>query len=320
MPNILLTNYCNRNCPYCFAKARVKLGTASGQWEMSQEELETVLKYLGPGRGLVSLLGGEPTLHSRYSDIVRSLAQRGYDVKLFTNGTTPELRQSLPPASRGLFTVILNLNHPDTYTPQEWAQIEANCRCLGGRLGLSFNIFTTPFTWEYLREAIVTWKLGSVIRIGLAQPIHGTPNAFLNEAQMDEACHALVAMAEAAAQDGITLGFDCGFRLCMFSPEQRGTLAECGTRFLFDCKPILDIGPELAVWRCFPFSNEPGVKLTDFGSLREIEEHFERRWAQEQTRGNTPPCRACRNRRTGTCRGGCLSRTLSLARGGDGHA
>jgi radical SAM protein with 4Fe4S-binding SPASM domain len=314
MPNILLTNYCNRNCPYCFAKASVALGTASGQWEMSQAELETVLRYLGRERGPVSLLGGEPTLHSRYADIVRWLAEQEYDIKVFTNGTTPQLRESLPPASQNLFAVILNLNHPDTYTRQEWTQIEANGRCLGSRLSLSFNVFTTPFSWEYLREAIVAWKLNPVIRIGLAQPIHGTPNAFLAEAQMDDACCTLVAMAEALACDGIRLGFDCGFRLCMFSPEQRGILAECGTRFLFDCKPILDIGPNLAVWRCFPFSSEPPVKLTDFDSLHQVEEHFERRWARQQARGNTAACRSCRYRRMGTCRGGCLSRTLSLSR------
>jgi radical SAM protein with 4Fe4S-binding SPASM domain len=137
---------------------------------------------------------------------------------------------------------------------------------------------------------------------------------------MPEAGRGLVAMAEALAPDGLTLGFDCGFRLCLFSEEQRGTLAQCGAQFLFDCKPILDIGPELMVWRCFPFSNEPGVKLTDFRSLREIEDHFERRWGAEQARGNTPACGSCSHRRVRTCSGGCLSRTLLSFSGDGGHA
>lgn len=319
MPNILLTNYCNRSCPYCFAQAQVKLGAVSPQWEMSEEELETVLAYLVPGRKMVSLLGGEPTLHARYSDIVRSLATRGYDIKVFTNGTTPQLRQYLPCASGNLFNVILNLNHPDIYTARELAEIEANCQLLREKISLSFNIYTGRFSWDYLRDAILKWNLSRKIRVGITQPIHGVSNIFLAEADVNEACHQIVAMAKDLAMNGISIGFDCGFRLCMFSEEQRGILAECGTRFLFNCKPILDIGPELIVWRCFPFSTEQGVKLTDFHSLEEIEDYFKRRWTEQRSKGNTPACQSCVSLQMGTCSGGCLSRTLSISEGDDGN-
>jgi hypothetical protein len=118
-------------------------------------------------------------------------------------------------------------------------------------------------------------------------------------------------MAEDLAPDGISIGLDCGFRGCGFTEKQRGTLMECGARLMFDCKPILDIGPDLMVWRCFPFSACEGVRLTDFGSLQELIEHFDNEMASYGDIGNMPGCSTCVHRTRGTCNRGCLSRTVN---------
>jgi len=320
MPNLLLTDYCNRSCPYCFAKEKVALGAKAPRWHMSEDELEVVLGYLKRGRDLVSLLGGEPTLHPRYPSIVRSLVSRGYDLKIFSNGTTPQLREGLADLPETAVRIILNLNPPETYAPEEAAQLEANFRACGARLTLSFNIWTPRFDWRYLREAIVKWGLGKTIRIGLAQPIQGVTNAFLDEPATREACRGLVAMAEALAPEGIIIAFDCGFRLCLFTEEEHGILAECGADQHFLCGPILDIGQGLQVWRCFPFSGQGGVRLTDFKSLEEIRQHFLQQWSNERKQGNGPACAQCAHFRNETCLGGCLSRTVLRLRSlaGDG--
>jgi hypothetical protein len=310
MPNILLTDYCNRSCPYCFAKEKVALGTKAPRWQMSEEELEVVLGYLEPGRDIVSLLGGEPTLHPRYPAIVRSLVGRGYDLKVFSNGTTPQLREGVAGCPVTAVRVVLNLNPPETYGPEETAELEANFRACGEHLSLSFNIWTPAFDWGYLRETIVKWSLGKIIRIGVSQPIQGVANVFLEESATREVCRKLVAMAEALAPDGISIALDCGFRLCMFTEEERGILAQCGADQHFLCRPILDIGQDLRVWRCFPFSGQASVRLTDFKSLEEIRQHFDQQWSNEQKQGNTPACAECAHFRNETCRGGCFSRTL----------
>jgi len=310
MPNILLTNSCNRQCPYCFALAQVKLGVCRADWEMSESELETVLSYLHFGRDAVSLLGGEPTLHSRFAEIVAQVTARRFPIKIFTNGTTARLRSISASACHDDLSLILNLNEPSSYSRNAWNEIEENARHFGSRLSLSFNVYRPDFTWDHLRDVILRRNLSRKIRIGLAQPIHGLGNSYLKEEAVPVACARLVDMAVDLARDGISLGLDCGFRGCAFSNRQRGVLLECGAQPQFDCSPVLDIGPDLIVWRCFPFSATPGVRLLDFRSLQEVSDHFDRVWAKEAALGNTPDCTECRHFGRG-CRGGCLSRTVN---------
>jgi hypothetical protein len=99
----------------------------------------------------------------------------------------------------------------------------------------------------------------------------------------------------------------------MFTEEERGRLARVGTRMQFVCSPILDVGVDLSVWRCFPFSCDESIKLTDFDRLDSIIQHYEKRWKADTVRGSLPQCPECANMRRGTCAGGCLSRTVSKA-------
>lgn len=310
MPNLLLTNICNRTCPYCFALGQIEAGTTKANWEMSWDELKTIVSYLDPRQGVVSLLGGEPTLHSDFEAMVKWIAGQGFRIKIFTNGCTAKLRSIQQYCKDGSITIILNLNMPDTYNVKEWEQIEKNCIAFGRDLSLSYNVFEPDFTWQHTKDAILNWDLCQHIRVGLTQPIKGMDNAYLYEEDFPAASEKLVEMAEDFAQLGIVLGFDCGFRSCDFTAEQLAILAECGAGFSFVCQPVLDIGPDLMVWRCFPFSVEEGVKLTDFSSLKELDQFFVDKWKDIQQKGNTDNCTSCNNLAIGSCAGGCLSRTF----------
>lgn len=311
MPNLLLTNFCNRSCPYCFALAQVQTGSASPQWEMPQADIDAVLSYLDPRLHPVSLLGGEPTLHSRFGRIVQDIADRGFDLKIFTNGTTPALRDAARIGDRVGLNIVLNLNPPETYSRDELREIEANCREFGPALRLSFNIHEPDFFWGHIKKAILDWGIGRHVRVGLTQPIRGADNVFLQERDLPRAAARITAMAEDLAAEGIGLGFDCGFRACAFTEEQRGILIECGTQVLFDCKPVLDVGPDLMVWRCFPFSTGRAVKLTDFSTLDELTAQFEAEWAEIHGQGHSRACASCLSFSGGACRGGCLSRMVA---------
>lgn len=65
-PNILITNFCNQNCPFCFTRA--EMSNKLIRKEMSLENFKkTLLKIKkNPEIQVVKLLGGEPTLHSRF--------------------------------------------------------------------------------------------------------------------------------------------------------------------------------------------------------------------------------------------------------------
>lgn len=312
MPNILLTDFCNRSCPYCFAKQQVELGTEQKRWEMPIAEYDTILSYLRPGLDTVSLLGGEPTLHSDFMHLIRRACEQGFQIKLFSNGTTKALLDLFDSPYRDQVRVILNLNAPEFYRADEWERINACCRAGAGKVSLSYNLYQVDFRWDFIRDAILEHNLAPRVRLGITQPISGAQNTFIQESEMAVINRRIVEMAEELAGSGIYLGFDCGFRQCGFTKEQLGTLAECGAQLMFSCRPILDIGPGLKVWRCFPLSTDVAEELvlTDFTSLQAMVDYFHNRWSEVQSRGNTPRCTSCLQYEIGTCHGGCLSRTL----------
>lgn len=88
---IIFTRGCNYRCPFCHNS------------ELLQDDypilLESdVLDYLENRRNIldgVTISGGEPTIQSDLEDFIRKLKSLGYDVKLDTNGTNPQLIKKL---------------------------------------------------------------------------------------------------------------------------------------------------------------------------------------------------------------------------------
>ena len=68
--NILLTDKCSNDCPYCFAKEKLEEDTKLNQ--MPFENYEKILAFLKKSKsGYVKLLGGEPMLHTEISKIIK---------------------------------------------------------------------------------------------------------------------------------------------------------------------------------------------------------------------------------------------------------
>lgn len=89
---IVWTVGCNFRCPFCYNRQLV-----FGETELVP--LEKIDKLLEKRKGkldAVSITGGEPLLHKDISDFMRSIKEKGYLVKVDTNGTFPDhLKQLL---------------------------------------------------------------------------------------------------------------------------------------------------------------------------------------------------------------------------------
>ena len=60
MANLILTDSCKRNCPYCFAKD-------SDVGEFTLDNFMKAVEFIKTGPPVVNLLGGEPTEHNLLS-------------------------------------------------------------------------------------------------------------------------------------------------------------------------------------------------------------------------------------------------------------
>lgn len=83
---------CNFRCPFCHNSG---LLSSAGDPEIPTEEL---LAFLKKRQGLldgVCITGGEPTLHKELPELIRTIKELGFSVKLDTNGFRPAVLKEL---------------------------------------------------------------------------------------------------------------------------------------------------------------------------------------------------------------------------------
>ena len=103
---------CNFACPYCHNGSLVKM---SSDAVMNEEELMTFLKSrLGRLQG-VCVSGGEPTLHPELIELMKRIKSLGFQIKLDTNGTNPEMLKRLIADGLVDYVAMDIKNSPDKY-------------------------------------------------------------------------------------------------------------------------------------------------------------------------------------------------------------
>jgi len=285
---------------------------------LSLEGLEEILAFFR--RSLLTrfvVLGGEPTLHPNFTGMIdHILTQTSLkSIVIFTNGIMPDpALDYLSGCADPRLGVALNLNAPEDYTAGEWKRITQTMEMLGPRINLGLNISRPGQDFEYLVSAIESYRLSSHIRIGLTQPILGFQNRYAQEEDLPGIAEDVVTFAERAFRRKIGFSFDCGFRFCMFTLEQHKRLLRFAVKFAARCSPIIDIGPDLNVWPCFPLHQEANRRLSEFQTENQIIDFYKETYKSFLPMGNRANCPQCLYRVNQMCSGGCLARTLASFR------
>lgn len=110
--NLDLTNRCNLTCPICFANANV-----SGYvYEPSYEEVVQMLRNYRNTKphptNVIQFAGGEPTIHPRFTDILRAARDIGFNhIQAATNGLKfTDLAFAMKCKEAGLHTLYLQFD------------------------------------------------------------------------------------------------------------------------------------------------------------------------------------------------------------------
>lgn len=91
--NIVVTNQCNRRCPFCIAQKN----TSKTKTEfLSLDNVNKAVEFAkAEGIKTIALTGGEPTLHPHIIEIAEILHQNGFDLALYTNYDFPDVVKKL---------------------------------------------------------------------------------------------------------------------------------------------------------------------------------------------------------------------------------
>jgi len=316
--NILLTNKCNRNCPYCFARERISFENGESTkhkapTNISLPDFQKAIAFAKKSRlREIGLLGGEPSMRPQFMDLLHHAWEEGFRTKVFTNALwRTDLLEEVKKASQKYVKqmgFIVNMNEP-TRSPDGEHERQYNLfRAVPGGCSLSFNISVTDFDATFLVDVIRKFGIRKDIRLGVAQPLADMPNEHVAVADYHRMAPSLMRLAEACDAHDVRFGFDCGFTLCMFTPEEVGRLVLAGARFKSSCGPAIDVGTDLSLWACFPLSTfASGQRLEDFEDHRHITRYFEKEYEQLYRTGVLDECMECRWRKRRQCNGGCAA-------------
>ncbi|MCK4910900.1 MAG: radical SAM protein [Thermodesulfovibrionales bacterium] len=314
MANVLISSRCNRKCSFCFASQRLgKNIKSSADVNMSREDLRKVMQlFKRSGEDSLRLLGGEPTLHPEFREIVEEAISEGFRVQVFTNGfMKPEVADFLGDLPDDKVGLLCNVSPQAKDTQKQLDKLAYALERLGQKVRLGVTLSTLDMDYEFLVEYIDRFKIQRRLRLGIAQPIVGRENECLLPEDYREAGRFIVGMAKDLYSRDIIMGFDCGLTLCMFDDEELGSLFRITEGFKMVCSPIIDIGPQMDVWHCFPLSE---VLVTDFsayenynGMVRRYEKFTQPYYAL----GCKPECITCKYLKSRQCTGGCLAHAMN---------
>jgi radical SAM protein with 4Fe4S-binding SPASM domain len=321
MPNVLLTQKCVRSCPYCFAKKH--MSDSEPKDILSWEDLIYLTDFLASaGEYRISLLGGEPTLHPDFIDMVLYLIQRNFQVLVFTCGIMSDQKhadavKAFKTASQEKLSFVCNLNHPDQSSTSETQKIERFLRAFGPYVAVGYNIHETDFDIHFLFDYINSYGLKRFLRLGLAHPIPGMNNTHIPVADLPKMAEKLASYLPLFERFRVRPGFDCGLPVCLFTDEQLGRLFKAnGGDLKFGCGPAIDIGPDMTVWSCFPLSEFHKKSIFEFDSFPDVINHYLhlQQALRVESGGIFEKCDDCRYREEGLCSGGCLAHLLNNIR------
>ena len=317
MANLSTTSLCNRTCAYCFTGAAFK-NQPPASTHMPLTTFGQALDFLDRSHmDEVRLLGGEPTLHPEFCQLVDQAMEREFRLLVFSNGLMPErafLRVEEVSADR--LSVLINVTDLMTSTSEANERQITVFRRLGARVILGFNIYKPVLELDFMLDLIDEFGLSRTIRLGLAHPCVSEKNEFLHAQYYAKAGQSVAAFAKRANGVGVALDFDCGFVPCMFSDDSMealgGSAAEIGVR----CNPILDILPNGRVVSCYPLAGVYSVPLPFDLDASRLRAQFQEKMSHYRTLGVFRECSVCALRKTGECVGGCLAAAMRRLRHG----
>jgi MoaA/NifB/PqqE/SkfB family radical SAM enzyme len=314
--NLLITDFCNKECPYCFAQEKVAIGSKVTNTSLKNITLENVDKYLdfleaGNDKSF-KILGGEPTVHPQFNEIVQKGLDRGLIITVFTNGIwNRRVLDFVSENQSSQLNFVVNINEPDSQTDNENKKQHQSLEVMGHRAAISFNIYRTEFDMLFTADLINRYGLRKELRLGLAHPIVGAEVSYPQDNDLKLIGKSLVRQMRILEKHDILGEFDCGFPMCMFDEADFADLHLCSREgFISTCDFIVDVGVNLDAWPCFPLSEVSNVKITDFDCGPQLLKHYQQTLAPVRNMGSLDSCQECKFHKRGQCCGGCTGRTL----------
>lgn len=314
---ILAPTYrCNFRCDYCYAKG----WDAWYGEEMSLEDLGTALCWCtNHGINLLILGGGEPTVYSNFSALLKKARENQLRVWLASNTVYP---QRLQEAIRPEFVECLICHYNQSHLTRDPGLIERFTNNLKAAKSCGVEVFlrytltqeSDSSEWRPIIELAEQYDIG-IINYAFAFGNSRRNNRFI-EYQLEESNsepeRKFLSFHEDCDSRGIELHQCKPIPLCIFSEFNlrsfllRGSLRNACTAYLRGFSKNLTINPDLTTLPCNAIG-VPGPVITEFESLEAAGRYYEDLLKRLLFQPFQKYCEKCLFHYRGFCHGVCLA-------------
>lgn len=331
MANIIITDYCNLKCPYCFAEDMIASNKNDDNKYISYENFMKILNWMVAQYPQydeqIGIIGGEPTLHPMFFDILSSTHE--YSVRMNTNGLLfsngVELEKWLPIIAGYKINVLINCNSPK-YQSEESYQKTINtilrAESMGlidnDRIRLGCNIYLGLEDYSYFWNEMVDKARVHIVRCSVVSPGGCYMDEWRKPEKKEEYYTALKSrfldFINEAKKRNIVVSVDCNnIPPCYFTDEEKKLILSVVEHSpMTFCKPAIDIDKNLHVTSCFGTydinkdSNE--FLVTDFANIASVKKYLlYSKNLPKVYANNYGKCGDCNLYKQFECQGGCLS-------------
>ena len=282
--NLMVNNYCNLHCPYCFAQEEMHSKKAMN---ITIENYKIFLDFLKKNdMDSVRLIGGEPTLHPDLDKLIQEAIdyQCFSNIVIFTNLTfSHEIARMLVEKNKDIDILLLpNINDLDMLLPNQKEKIIANLDYLSQNLShfdrISINLYIPDQDLKKWEEIICRYNLKS-IRWTIVAPNHEIKKDFDFYNYFHQFQPLLLQMAEWRIKYGIEIDSDCAnFPVCCLDGSAISYIYRTQNDMLNKtpyCLNIVgDVSPDLTVRECFVSTGKDRKKLTDFDNYDQLDTYY----------------------------------------------
>lgn len=310
VPQINITFKCNmyQICDYCYIrelKRQLPL-------HMSGEDFSRLLEWLvALGVDEIILLGGEPTLHPSFAELIRAVETADRSARMFTNGSYERATADLLSANRHIQTVFFHYDEsylsPANGNRQRFLDNLRSASRSGKKIWLRWNIDSTNA--DHSEVVSLAEEYSASIGYSISVPVLGLNRIPILEVHQYAA--SLVRFVESASERHIDIQPGRAMPLCGFSPEQLDFLRAKGN-VQGQCVAINDltVNTDLSLQLCSVTHSLRTTRVSGLSDLQEKIEFLKEREQELRAKPSIPECDGCSFFEAGTCQGGCYGYKL----------
>ena len=310
MANIIFTNKCNIQCPFCFANEN-NANENDQRNDFTIANTWDITNFINNGE--FRFCGGEPTQNPNIISAIELLLKSNKNIMIMTNGLWPPKFQTfvkeLKPKYSTNIHYLFNVLPPEFYSKTRLKQLYKTLETINPTAAtLGFTIYKKDFNYKYLFDVANTFSIKS-IRWSIAAPYISSKKYDMDK-YFYEISDIIYHFLKDAQEHKIVPQQDCGYIPPCFYDKEKLMDITFGLKTISNFKCInapIDIDNKGNAWRCYGLFPVLRTNINKFKNENDLRGYFNRR--TNILKNNLPlykDCKEC-NFWLKSCTGGCYA-------------